>query len=98
MSHATWSPQAEKDLEGVAFYIAVKDARPSVADRIVHEAYELGELIATQPGMGESRPEFGAGCRVFPFKRRWLLLYHPSQDGIEVLRFVDGTRDYGKLF
>ena len=97
MSQATWSPEAEHDLEEIALYIALKDARPATADRIVHEVHELCDLIATQPGMGESRPQFGAACRVFPFKRRWIILYRPAAGGIEVLRFVDGTRDYEKL-
>jgi toxin ParE1/3/4 len=97
MSQATWSPEAEHDLEETAFYIAVKDGRSATADRIVREVHELCDLIATQPEMGESRPQFGTACRVFSFKRRWIILYRPVEDGIEVLRFLDGTRDYEKL-
>ena len=65
MSQATWSPEAEHDLEETAFYIAVKDGRSATADRIVREVHELCDLIATQPEMGESRPQFGTACRVF---------------------------------
>jgi plasmid stabilization system protein ParE len=54
-------------------------------------------LIAAQPEMGEARPQFGAACRVFSFKRQLIILYRPAIEGIEVLRFVDGTRDYERL-
>lgn len=97
MPQAIWSPEAALDLEEIAFYIGVTDCRPATADRIVRDVRRLCDLIATQPEMGESRPEFGAGCRVFPFERRWLILYRPVAEGVDVLRFVDGTRDYDKL-
>ena len=86
------------ELEEVAFYIAVHDGRPATADRIVREAHDLGDLIATQPEMGAVHPEFGAGYRAVSFKKRWFIVYRKAADGIKVLRFVDGVRDYGQLF
>jgi toxin ParE1/3/4 len=97
MSLAIWSPEATNELEEVAFYIAVQDGRPAIADRIVHDVHQLCNLIATQPEMGAARPEFGVGCRACSFKKRWMILYRKSDRGIEVLRFVDGKRDFDKL-
>lgn len=94
---AIWSPEAKKDLEEVAYYIAVQDYRPTTAERIVRDVAKLCDLIATQPEMGQSRPEFGERCRAFSFKGRWMILYRPSLNGIEVLRFVDGNRDFDRL-
>lgn len=98
MPRAIWAPEAESDLEEIAFYIALDEIRPATADRIVHGVRDLCELIATQPEMGERHPELCAGCRVFPYKHRWIVLYRPVEDGIQVLRLVDGTRDYARLF
>jgi plasmid stabilization system protein ParE len=97
MSQAIWSPEATLDLEEVALYIAVHDSRPATADRIVHEVHELCNLIATQPEMGASHPEFGIGCRTCSYKKRWIVVYRSAADGIKVLRFLDGTRDYNRL-
>jgi plasmid stabilization system protein ParE len=98
MSQAIWSPEAVQDLEEIALYIAAKDARPATAERIVNEVHQLCDLIATQPEMGERRTDLGTRCRVFSFMRRWIIVYRPMPDGIVVMRFVNGTRDYGKLF
>ena len=95
---AIWSSEAQADLDEVALYIGVHEARPVTAERIVREVHELCNVIASQPEMGESRPEFGTQCRIYSFKRRWVILYRPATSGIEVLRFVDGARDYDRLF
>jgi plasmid stabilization system protein ParE len=98
MAHAIWSPEASLDLEEIALYIGIHDGRPTTADRIVRDVLELANLIATQPGMGASRPEFGSNCRAFSFENRWMILYRKAPDGIDVLRFVDATRDFDRLF
>jgi toxin ParE1/3/4 len=95
---AIWSTEAERDLEEIAYYIGVHDARPVTAERLAREVHELCHLVATQPMMGERRPEFGANCRVVSFKRRWAVIYRPSVKGIQVVRIVDGIRDFSKLF
>ena len=73
------------------------EGRPAIANRIVREVYELCNLIAANPEMGEPRASFGVGCRIFNYKR-WVIIYRPATEGIEVLRFVDGSRDYDQLF
>jgi toxin ParE1/3/4 len=98
MPEAIWSPEALRDAEEIAFYIGVQDGRPMTAENIIRGLHELCNLIATQPAMGEARPEFGAACRVFPFKKRWIILYRPTDKSIQVLRVVDGTRDFDQLF
>ena len=98
MPHAFWSPEAARDIEEIAFYIAIDDGRPATADEVVRGIDELCKLIASQPEMGESRPEFGYDCRVFPYKKRWVALYRPVENGIQVLRVVDGSRDFDRLF
>ena len=98
MPEAIWSPEAERDVEDIAVYIGVQAGRPIAADGIVRGLHELCNLIANQPAMGEAHSEFGANCRIYPYKKRWVILYRPAKDGIQVLRVVDGSRDYDQLF
>ena len=98
MTHAVWSPQAVLDLEEVAAYVAFHEGRPTTADRIVREVHALAELIATQPEMGSEKAELGRNCRSCSYKKRWMILYRPVTDGIDVVRFVDGQRDFDSLF
>ena len=63
-----------------------------------HEALLLiGKAYADQPEMGTARPDLGSSYRVFHHKR-WVVIYRPIQSGIEILRVVDGARDYPSLF
>jgi toxin ParE1/3/4 len=98
MARAAWSDEAINDLEEIAYYIGIHDGRPATAERIVNEVHQLANLIASQPHMGTARPEFGETCRVFSFEKRWVILFRPSDDGVDILRFVDGRRDYDRLF
>jgi toxin ParE1/3/4 len=98
MPEAVWSPEALRDAEDIAFYIGVQERRPVTAEKIVRGLNDLCNLIATQPAMGEARPELGVACRVFPYKKRWIVLYRPANEGIRVLRVVDATRDFNQLF
>jgi plasmid stabilization system protein ParE len=47
--------------------------------------------------MGTARPDLGGDLRVFSHKR-YVIVYRALADGIEVLRVVDGARDYPSLF
>ena len=98
MPEAIWSPESISDLEEVALYIAVQGGRPMTADRIVQEAHQLANLVATQPEMGAAYPELSSGIRAVSFKKRWVVIYHIVPGGIEVVRFVDGARDFDQLF
>lgn|SRR5476651_1202431 len=98
MPQAIWSPEAERDAEDIAFYIGVQDGRPITAENVVRGLHELCNLIATQPAMGEAHSEFSMDCRIFPYKNRWIILYRPVDNGIQVMRVVDGSRDFDQLF
>ena len=47
--------------------------------------------------MGLPRPDLGAGFRVFRHKP-YIVVYRELEDTIEILRLVDGRRDYRGLF
>lgn len=91
------TPSAEEDLLEIAHYIAVEQQRPLTAERLIDEMIgKCGEYAATPQG-GAAVPHLGDGYRIFHFKR-WVVIYLPIDDGIEVLRIVDGARDYPRLF
>ncbi len=89
---------AKTDLAGIAKYIGLENHSPDVARRFVDDIHEKFETYARQPLMGEPRPELGDELRSFTFKKNYVVIYRPLDDGIDVLRIVHGARDYPKLF
>ena len=97
MANVVWTPAAQSDLAELAHYIANQDRRPATADRIVDEVVAKCDFQAIQPLSGVASPQLGEGYRRLVFKR-WVIVYRPISDGIEVLRIFDSARDYPTLF
>ena len=91
------TPTAARDLDEIYDCIAIESARPVAAERLIRDIVDKCELYATHPKMGTSRPDLGDDFRVFSHKR-YVVVYRPMADGIEVIRVVDGARDYPALF
>jgi toxin ParE1/3/4 len=92
-----WTPEAEADLEEIAYYIAVEERRPAVAEQIVRGIHRACEPYAATPSIGEAERRISEECRRFTYKR-WVIFYRPIDRGIAVLRVVDGSRDFNRLF
>jgi toxin ParE1/3/4 len=90
MANLRFSPSARADLCSIFDYIA-RD-KPLAAARWIETIEKKCELIATTPGMGERRPEYGAEIRS-SVVGRYVVFYRPLQDGIEVVRVIPGDRD-----
>ena len=87
---------AERDLQEIAFHIAVRDGRPIVADRIIDQLVGECQMLAEigrDSQLGTDSPELGAGVRLFAFKR-WVIVFRYAEHGIDVLRFADASQDY----
>lgn len=97
MSPARWSPLAGLELEEILYYIAFEAGRPGVAEKLNRQIQELADRLAQYPALGEARPELGRGLRVFSFKR-WVIVYRPFEDGIDVVGFVDTAREFNDFF
>ena len=91
------TPAADQDLQEIGYYIGVQQHRPSTAEKILREIDAKCRTYAAQPFTGTARPDLGERYRVFHHKR-WVVIYRPIHDGIEILRVVDGARDYPSLF
>jgi len=88
---------AQADLDEIVHYIAVDQERPEIAEQIVLDIAEKCEKYAMDPQIGQAMDHWVEGCRAFRHKR-WVILYDEIDDGIEVLRIVDGARDLDELF
>jgi toxin ParE1/3/4 len=76
-----------------------ENANIEVADRFLTAADNTLNLLSTQPESGAvflvGKPEL-QGMRRFPVSdgfERILLFYFPSQDGVDLVRVVHGSRD-----
>ena len=87
--------QAEEDLINLWLYIAQDN--PDAADRLLNEIEDKCVLLAANPQLGPARPDNAPDCRSFPVGR-YLILYRPIPDGIEVVRVVHGSRRLEDLF
>jgi toxin ParE1/3/4 len=97
MGTAVWTPAAEQDLENIFLYIGREKLSPTAAARVVREISEKADFYSTQPVLAEARPELGADLRAF-YVHRYVIVYRPSTDGIEVLRVIHGSRDVFRVF
>ena len=87
---------AERDLQEIAFQIAVRDGRPIDADRIIDQLVGECQMLADtgrDSQLGMDSPELGDGVRLFSFKR-WVIVFRYTEHGIDVLRFADSSQDY----
>ena len=97
MAVAEWTPTAKRELDKIHDFIGIEQQSPEAAAGLVREIYEKANLYASQPEMGTSREDLGQGFRVFSVKA-YLVVYRGLEHGIEVLRVIDGRRNYPALF
>jgi plasmid stabilization system protein ParE len=67
----------------------------------VHELLEvcrfLADTFAAGSSIGTLRDDLAESARLFTHKR-WVIVFRPSTNGIEILRVLDGSRDFSKIF
>ena len=94
-------PRADTDLDDQALYYALESS-PELGHRFLVSAHETFSLLATQPDMGWN-PKLRSRdlqmlrlFRVADFEKI-LILYRPFENGVEVLRVVNGSRNILRL-
>ena len=97
-----WRPQARDDL--LDMYAFVARTNPAAADRLYDRLREKTTLLATQPRIGQRRPDIRPSVRI-PVERPFLILYethpdtdHGAIDRVEIVRVVHGRRELTRLF
>ena len=95
MPAVIYAPEADDDLEGIVDYIA-RD-KPTAAREWLAKVRTTCQMLAENPEVGEVREGFGVpGCSSFSVGR-YVVFFRRSQDGIEVSRVIDGSRDMRNL-
>ena len=95
MANLIISPQADQDLLDIWCYIA--EDSPVNADRFLDKLLDVANKLTEFKGIGTARPELAAGLYAFPVDR-YVLYYRPVNDGIELVRVVNASRDITLLF
>ena len=91
------APQAETDLEDIAFYVFVQSGSLDIADRLIEAITERFSLLGTHPRAGRRRDDLRMGMRAFPVGE-YLVLYRTESDDVLIQRVVRSSRDLGALF
>jgi toxin ParE1/3/4 len=101
MAKAKWTLPAREDLKEIGLYIGRKEHRPSIAANILREINAkcdgYSQAFASGSVIGSDASSLGEGCRILSHKR-WVIVFETVDNGIEVLRVLDGSRDYPRLF
>ena len=88
-------PQALTDLDDIFDYIAEDSLDRAIA--FLRKLYEQMEKLATNPNMGRRRDELLPELRSLPYGN-YLIFYVPLDDGVDVVRVLNGARDLEALF
>jgi len=88
-------PQALTDLDDIFDYIAEDSLDRAIG--FIRKLYEQMEKLATNPNMGRRRDELLPELRSLPYGN-YLIFYVPLDDGVDVVRVLNGARDLEALF
>ena len=91
-----WSPESEEDLLLIWGWGASRFSA-TIADRHLRDIQRAVETLMTAPMIGRIREDLRPGIRevvVYPT----VLFYRLANDRIEIVRVVDGRRDFSAIF
>jgi toxin ParE1/3/4 len=88
-------PQALSDLDDIFDYIA-EDSLNRAAG-FIKKLYEQMGKVADNPSIGRRRDRLLPGLRSFPYGN-YLIFYIPIDNGVDVVRVLNGARDIEALF
>lgn len=89
------TPRARADLLEIWLYMASNNR--SAADRLLARFEEILETLAQHTMIGRTREELAPDLRSFPVGNN-IIYYRPSENGIEVIRVLNTSRDLGFIF
>src|SRR3712207_1030985 len=82
-------PRAEADL--IAIWRSIAEESPRRADHVLDRLDDTFSRCAEVPHMGKSRFDLAPALRMYPV-RAYLIVYHPVQDGIAIVRVLHVRR------
>ncbi|MEX2215298.1 MAG: type II toxin-antitoxin system RelE/ParE family toxin [Phycisphaeraceae bacterium] len=90
-----WVPIAQADIDAIHDYISRDN--PSAADRLVFQIKAKLEGCLEFPRANTPRDDLEPGCRSIPHGN-YLIFYMPIENGIRVVRVLDGRRDVERAY
>jgi toxin ParE1/3/4 len=88
------SPLAARDLEEIGDFLS--DRNPQTAIEVIERFWKVSRILSENPKIGRARPDLAEGLRHFPMPP-YIVFYRAIENGVEIVRFVDGRRDLRKL-
>ncbi len=95
MSRVLLTARARADLIEIASYIA--EDNPAAADRLVDRLTAKCRLLAEQPGIGHVHREVAREGLLCSRMGAYLIFYRVIRDGIQVVRYLHGSRNLRRL-
>ncbi len=95
MAKVRLTHRAREDLLDIWIAIATRNS-DAVADRVYDRIEHACLLLKDHPQLGPARPEIAEEARALVIER-WLALYCLVEDGVQVVRIVDGARDLTRI-
>ena len=89
------SAAARSDLDEI--WLCIASDNPDAADKYVRAIVSRFPTLASMPHLGRERPELSPGLRSFAVGHH-VIFYRLFDDGLEVVRVLDGVRDLPPLF
>jgi toxin ParE1/3/4 len=91
-----FSEAAIRDLEEIRDYIAADN--PDAAHRLLDDIEETCHRFGQHPRIGVARDDLLPGIRLFPVRKTYAVFYRIQDDAVEIVRVVNGRRDFNRLF
>lgn len=91
------APQAQSDIDDIAYYIFEQSGSFETADRLVDSIYSRFVLLGTYPRAGRQHDDLWPGMRTFPVGD-YVVLYRVEGSDVVIDRVVRGSRDLEALF
>ncbi|MCY7335285.1 MAG: type II toxin-antitoxin system RelE/ParE family toxin [Chamaesiphon sp.] len=95
MSQYIISRPAIRDLESISAYFA--DVNIEAGESFLQRFSKRCKQLASFPNIGRSYDDLQIGLRGLPLEG-YIILYRLINDGIEIVRVVNGRQDLGTLF
>lgn len=95
MSNYLFTDAAVKDLDRICEYIARQNSR--AASQLFDAIRKKCKLVADFPNMGKSYSKIAVNLRGFVVED-YIVFYYPRKDGIDIVRVINGYRDFETLF
>lgn len=95
MGKIYFTRRAREDLLDIWLYIAHRNSE-ALADAIYDRIEEGCARLAEHPQIGRQCPEIAPEARVLIIER-WLALYRLTENGVQIVRVIDGARDLSAI-